>query len=126
MIESQTALDFFVTPDMSDDEHKVWNVLRFREGPASAIQVEAVAELVGIPARRVQQIVRTLIHERGRAIGTSMAEPYGWFLAVTHEQREAVADLHRRRALAELSTAAKILGIDRREVVRRFQTELDA
>lgn len=121
---SQHAIDFMVVPEMSEDELAVWYVIRLHPGATRAIQVDALAAQVRMQPRKVQSIVRALIHDHGKAVGTSMRRPFGYFHAVTSEERVEVADLHRRRALAELATAAKISGIDRAEYIRRFQTEL--
>lgn len=122
----QTALDFLTPVSMDPQAADIWHVLRFREGRERAIKVADLAELVRISPRNCQRIVHRLIHDFGRPIGTSMSEPHGWFHAVTHEERAEVAELHRRRALAELTTAARIMAIDRRELLAQIQTELDA
>lgn len=121
----QQVLDFTVTHDMTDTERSVWYALRRREGPGRAIKAEDLAELVGISERNVQRAVHALINERGKSIGSSMTEPFGYYVAVTPEQREEAAGLHRRRALAILATSAAIVGVTLEEEVARFQTQLE-
>jgi hypothetical protein len=122
----QTALDFLVGSEWTEAEISVWRVLRGHEGRASAIKADTVAELAGLSVRNVQRAIHALIHARGKAVGSSMSEPMGYFVAVTAEERQAAAELHRTRGLAMLTTAARIMDIDRRELLRQLQTELDA
>lgn len=122
----QTALDFTVSHDMGEMARAVWQVLRTHEGPECAIKAELVVELAGLSERNVQRGVHELIHVHGKSIGSSMREPFGYYVAVTHEQREEAAKLHRERGLAMLTTASKIMAIDRRELLEQIQTELDA
>lgn len=126
MIEAQTAIDFMVGAEWTDAEMAVWRALRTHEGRARAIKADTVAELAGLSVRNVQRAIHSLIHNRGKPIGSSMAEPMGYFVAVTTEERTAAAELHRTRGLAMLTTAARIMDIDQRELLRQIQTELDA
>lgn len=124
-MSAQTTLDFMVGHDWSVAEVMVWGALRGHEGAARAIKADDLAELAGMNVRNVQRAIHSLIHERGKAIGSSMAPPFGYYVAVTHEERVEVARLHRDRGIAMLTTAAKILGIDRAAYVRRVQTEIE-
>lgn len=124
---AQTCMDFLVSPDMTEADHRVWSALRSsHEGAENAIQVPTLAELVRMSPRNVQKIVRRLVVMFGKPIGTSMREPFGNFVAVTAAEREQVAALHRARALSELEVAAKIVGVTAAEEVERLQTELIA
>jgi hypothetical protein len=123
-MQTALVLDFTVAHGMSEQEARAWYVIRNREGAANAIGVKDLAERIDTSPRNAQRIVRRLIHDFGKAVGTSMTSPFGYYHATTPEERAQVAKLHRDRALAELGTAAKILGIDRAEYVRRFQLEL--
>lgn len=124
MTAQTSLLDFLVTPDMTEADHRVWSALRSsHEGAENAIQVPTLAELVRMSPRNVQKIVRRLVVVFGKPIGTSMREPFGNFVAVTAAEREQVAALHRARALSELEVAAKIEGISREEYARKHQAE---
>lgn len=107
------------------DEIAVAATLNQCIGAARAIQVNALASSIGIPSRKCQSIVRHLIVEHGAPIGTSMREPYGWYLAETEAEMDDVIALHRSRALAELETMAKLRKTTVRAVLARIQTELD-
>jgi hypothetical protein len=122
----QTAMDFTVSHEMTEMERAVWSALRHHEGAASAIKCETLAMLAELSERNVQRAIHSLIHDRAKPIGSSMREPMGYFIAVTPEERRAAAKLHRDRGLAMLETASKIMAIDRRELLRQIQTELDA
>lgn len=107
------------------DERAVARRLNLCDGAENAIKVRDLAALTGVSSRKVQSIVHHLIHSHGIPVGTSMREPYGNFLAITSKERQDVIDLHRRRGLAELGTAAALEGIDEAEYLRRLQTELE-
>lgn len=125
-MSAQHALDFLVGSEWTEPEITVWRALRGHEGAAKAIKADALAELVGINVRNVQRAIHSLIHKRGKPVGSSMSEPMGYFVAVTADERRTAAELHRTRGLAMLTTAARIMAIDRRELLRQIQTELDA
>ncbi|MEM7416815.1 MAG: hypothetical protein AAF389_15015 [Gemmatimonadota bacterium] len=129
---SQGTIDFTATTPRIDfskldkDERAVASLLTTRRGSSRAMKVPAIAKAVGLPTRQVQHIVRSLIVDHGIPIGTSMREPYGNYLAVTSEERSAIAKLHRARAEAEMERARVFERIDREEHTRRHQTELGA
>lgn len=121
-MSAQTAMDFMVTHEMTESDCKVWSALRTNhEGAARAIQVDTLAELVGIGSRQVQRIVRRLITLHGKPVGTSMRAPFGYFVAITREEREQVAALHTARALSELAVASKIKGVTVAEEIQRLR-----
>lgn len=126
MSDSQGVLDFMIASDWTAAEQAVWRVLRGHAGREKAIKAELVAELADMNVRNVQRAIHSLIHHRAKAIGSSMSEPMGYFLAATSEERRDAAKLHKDRALAMLTTASKIMAIDRRELLAQIQTELDA
>ncbi len=125
-MSAQTSIDFLISSDMSEPEVRVWQALRHHEGEGRAIKAEDLAALVGINVRNVQRAIHTLIHKRGRAIGSSMQEPFGYYIAVSPAERDRASKLHRSRALAMLATAARIAGVTKAEYARRHQEELFA
>lgn len=122
----QTSIDFMVTPDMTAAERSVWFVIRNHEGAARAIKAEDVSTLSGLSVRNVQRAIHELIHRHRKPIGGSMSAPYGYYLAVTPEERAEAARLYRDRAKGMLATAAVSEGISAEEYLRRYQTELGA
>lgn len=107
------------------DERAVAGILNQCVGEGWAMQVADVARATGIPARRCQSIVRHLIVDHGAPIGTSMRAPFGWYLAETPAEMDRVVELHRSRALSELTTMARLRGTCLRGILSQIQTELE-
>lgn len=120
----QTALDFLVSHTMEEREVRVWSALRTHEGSARAIKASDLADLVGLSERNTQRAIHELIHRHRKPVCSSMAEPFGYYVATSAAEREEGSRLLRDRAIAMLETASIIEGISRAEYVRRHQLEL--
>lgn len=104
--------------DLDAEEMAVVRALPW--GRASARQVREIARAAGIPARRVQELVRHLLHEHGIPIGTTMEAPYGNYLIDTAEDLARTVALLRKRGLSNLARAAAL----KRQALGRFLGEI--
>lgn len=112
-------------PAWTPEQIAVHTELKRHRGAASAIKAEDLAEAVCMDStRRLQRVIHELINTHGVAVGSSMRDPFGYYLAVsTEEKREAGRFLIRRCARIG-RTARSIMDAADEEVVRMFQTEL--
>lgn len=70
-------------------------------GADHAIKAKALADEVWLPEREVRSLIRELIHE-GHAIASSTQPPYGFYMAVTADEKRRYAAQLRSR-IAELA-----------------------
>ena len=70
-------------------------------GADHAIKAKALADEVWLPEREVRALIRELIGE-GHAIASSTQPPYGFYLAVTAEEKRRYAAQLRSR-IAEMA-----------------------
>lgn len=113
------------TTGMAPDMASVARVLNLCVGRQKAMKVPDLASAVGIPARRVQQIVHDLIVDHRAPIATAMSAPFGNYLAATHEEVEQAAQLHRSRAMSELTRESRLRGISKDALIRELQHSLE-
>jgi len=110
-------------PEWSEAQRRVYReLMRYHQGRAAAVKAETLAELVGLDStRQLQSVVHDLIHVHGIAIGSAMQEPYGYFLARTEAELEAVAKMFDDRARAIRATGNTLRTKGRQEMERRLQ-----
>lgn len=138
MVAPITDLPLFATPEpaprrfgeadppaWTEDQLAVHAELRRHEGADRAIRADDLATAVGMDStRRLQRIIHQLIYVHGIAVGSSMREPYGYYLAVTCTERREVGESLIRRGFAIVETGRRVGDIDEAEVVARLQTEM--
>ena len=108
--------------DLTEEERAVGRALRW--GRAGARQVPDLAQETGIPERRVQEIVRQLLHEHGWPIGTAMSSPFGNYLIDNAAELEATVELLRVRGISNLARAAALRRMSLKRYLATLQTEL--
>ena len=84
------------------EAEKLLRALRLARGAKLARPIRELAGLLDLSEREVKQAARTLVVEFGLPIVGSRVQPYGYYLAVTTEERLAAASTlkHEIRALA--------------------------
>ena len=83
-------------------KHALLNILTTEaRGAGHAIKAKALADEVWLPEREVRALIRELIGE-GHAIASSTQPPYGFYLAVTAEEKRRYAAQLRSR-IAEMA-----------------------
>ena len=88
---------------LTPDESLVWDVLSTsHRGRAEAITQAPLAVAVGIPARRLRQIIKSLIQTHGLLVGSTPHSPAGYFAVATPQEAKEVADRYYRGALSLL------------------------
>jgi hypothetical protein len=106
----------------SDEERAVAAELRW--GSAAARQVPEIAAAAGIPARRVQVIIKHLVDDHSWPIGTSMAEPFGNYLIDSSDDLQQTVALLRGRGISMLARAAALSHTSLRRFLESVQADL--
>jgi len=99
---------------MSPDEQVVWDALRDHRGRACAIKQAALAAACNLSVRLVQDCLKSLTENEGKAIAATCRPPYGTFVPQNDDEvSEYVGQLRARatscfKRISALSQAAAI------------------
>ncbi|HEX8276066.1 MAG TPA: hypothetical protein VF615_25740 [Longimicrobiaceae bacterium] len=107
----------------SDEERAVAAALRW--GSAAARQVPEIAAAAGLPARRVQTIIKHLVDDHGWPVGTSMSAPFGNYLIDSAAELDQTVELLRTRGISILARAAALNRTSLRRFLEKVQADLD-
>ena len=118
------TLDLFDHAGLSPEEFEVKHVLRRHQGKEQAIRVDVLAAIVKMPSVKVRETVRELIVTHGIPIGSSVAQPAGYYWIVDREETEENYQKLRHRGISVLQRAACLRRIGLKELLRELQTEL--
>ena len=119
---TQPTFDF---AGMTDDEARVWDVVRTCKGRGLALTIQVVADRAGVKHRRTQQIVQDLIRKRAKPIGSSSAKPPGYYVITDAAELDEAYRSLRNRGIKCLVRAAKLKGIALEEVFHQARLELE-
>ena len=103
-MHSQLGIDF--CKEMTGEELRILRNLK--PGRQNATPVPVLARLVGVPERRLQQIVRHLISDHGKLIGSVTSPPTGYYLITCEREVQEVCSRLRHRAISILHRVAKL------------------
>lgn len=121
-------LAFDITTKASKDRARIARVLmilRDHVGRENVISMHEIAQRTAIPTRDIQAIVKFLVEERGKAIGTATSRPFGYYMIRSideleknyrHFIRRGVSNLKHARAFNKASTVEDIVGQVRLEI----------
>lgn len=117
-----------ITPPEADlqltpDEEAVWDVI----GPklnGRTIKSSQLAEIVGLTDRRVRKIIKCLIENHGKPVGSRTGKPAGYWEITDPAERQEVYEAWRRRGISILARAARLKGITLEEELVAVQLEL--
>jgi len=122
--QTKRTLDLFDHIGLTSYEFEIKHVLRRHQGKAQAIRVDVLAAIVKMPSVKVRETVRELIVTHGIPIGSSVAQPSGYYWIVDREETEENYQKLRHRGIAILQRAACLRRMRLRELLRELQTEL--
>lgn len=111
-------------PAMMSDEQMVWFLLRRCRGRDHAIPVPELAAKTGILEVSVRAIVKGLIEEHHKLIGSATSPPAGFFVIETREELRAVCDSLKGRALSILYRMSVLKRCGIRRLLKDLELEL--
>lgn len=110
-------------PAMTFEEKVVWKILR-EHRKYNPISRTLLADMTGLPAREIQKIVRRLITDFGKNIGSSTDNKNpGYYIVSSLKEAEDVCEGLTRRALRILARVAKLKKTTIRELVQQLPLE---
>jgi hypothetical protein len=118
--DQQLAFDI-ATKGSKDRERisRVLAIIRQHVGRDNAIKPAAVADLAKISYRDVQAVVKFLVEDMGKPIGTATSQPFGYYMIrdvrelqqnYRHFVRRGVSNLRHARAFNKASIVGPIVG----------------
>jgi len=116
--------DLFDISTLTVDEWAVWNIVQWHSGRARAICVKKIASHVFLNERYIRSIIKSLIENHHKPIGSSPGNPPGYYLITDrYELRETRTSLFNRA----ISIMRRIRAYDpeRSESVSRIEGQLN-
>ena len=108
---------------MTVEEQTVWGLLG--HGRERAIGAGWLARMVGVPERRIRQVIRHLIMQHNILIATAVDEPAGFYIAIRREEIKHATRSLRHRGIMILMRAAKLSKISLEEIFHQGRLELE-
>ena len=118
--QNQMTFDLNSDPVMTDEEARVWDVLRMCKGRDMAILGPDIEDLTGIRYKRVQKVINDLRCHHMKLIGSGTC---GYYLPQTTEEMDAVIHYIRDRAVMALYTLSKIKKTSMEEIFQQLRVE---
>lgn len=110
-------------PEMSPEEQRVWNYLKFRQGRERAITGRELEMYTGIDWRTCRDIIKTLVEAYGKRIGSVPGSPPGYFVIATAGELEDVCSRYRGQALSLLRREAILRRMSVRELLGQMELQ---
>jgi len=89
---------------MTAEEKAIWSAIEPHQGKGSEIQVNALAQRLAMPERRVRQVVSHLVNTHAKPVGSN---GNGYYVAVTKDEVEAICASLRHRGIMILLRCAR-------------------
>jgi hypothetical protein len=116
-VTTQIALNFEGTH--KDSVGQVLDVIREHSGRNSAVSMHEIYRITGVNTRDIQAIVKYLVEEKSKPIGTRTARPFGYYIIEVeaelvenyqHFLRRGISCLKHARAYRSAAVIGPIVG----------------
>jgi hypothetical protein len=107
---------------MTVEEQVIWGLLG--HGRERAIGAAWLSRMVGVPERRIRQVIRHLVMQHNILIATAVDDPAGFYIAIRREEVEHATKSLRHRGIMILMRAAKLSKISLEEIFHQGRLEL--
>lgn len=112
---------------LTDDESLVWDALSTsHRGRSEAITRASLSTVVGMPARRLNTVVKSLVQVHGLPIGSSPHHPPGYYVIETPEESAEVTARYYRQALSLLYRMRRLKEVSLRDLCGQIEMDLRA
>lgn len=111
-------------PTMMSDEQMVWFFLRRRRGRDHAISVSELSDKTSIEDVSVRAIVKGLIEEHHKLIGSATSPPVGFYIIETREELRVVCNSLKGRALSILYRMSVLKRCGIRRLLKDLELEI--
>ena len=111
---------------LAPDESLVWDALSTsHRGRGEAITQASLSTVVGMPARSLRRVIKSLIQTHGLPIGSAPDWPAGYFVIETQHELAKTADRYRRQALSLLYREMRLRKMTAHQLARQIEMELN-
>lgn len=110
---------------LDDEEAQVWRIIRDHKGKESAIKADTLAWQTRLDGVRVREIVSHLIRDHGKLIGSSTANPPGFYVITDAEELRRHVKSLRHRGIMCLVRAAALSKTSIEEIFRQGRLDVD-
>jgi hypothetical protein len=115
----------FSEANLTAEERRVYDVIRFHLGRARAIQADEIAALLDLTTRVVNAVMKSLTENHALAIGASLVRPMGYYLIDTADELENYCRQLHNRALSTLRRESILRRTHMLELLGQIRAELE-
>ncbi len=116
----------FREENLTSEERKVYDVMKFHVGAALAIKQEEIARITNMTDRQVQDILKHLTERHGLGLAASVRPPYGVYAIDTQRELDDYCGQLHSRALSQLRREAILRRRKPGELAGQVAAELEA
>ncbi len=110
---------------LSDEEAKVWRIVREHSGRENAIKADALAWQTGFDGVKVREIVSHLVVRHGKVIGSSTGNPPGFYVITDAAELDKHIKSLRHRGIMCLVRAAALSKSSVEEIFKQGKFDMD-
>lgn len=110
---------------LTTEERKVYDVVRFHPGAATAIKQDDIAAMTGLSNRQVQEILKHLTEFHGLLLASSVKPPYGVYIPDSADELLNYTRQLRRRAISQLVRLSKLERTHLDDLLGQLRVEIE-
>lgn len=121
----QMTIQYETITHLTPDESLVWDVLSTsHRGRDEAITQAVLSVSVGMPARRLRNVIKSLIQIHGLPVGSTPHSPAGYFVVETPEELAEIVERYYRGALSLLYRMRRLKDIPLGDLAEQLVLDL--
>ena len=121
----QMTIQYETVNRLTPDEEMVWDALSTsHRGRDEAITQAALSVSLGMPARKLRRIIKTLIQAHGLPIGSTPHSPAGYFVIETIKESQEITARYYHQALSLLYRMRRLKDISLVDLCEQIALDL--
>ena len=121
----QMTIQYETVDRLTSDERLVWDTLSTsHRGRSEAITQASLSVAVGMPARRMRKVMKSLIQVHGLPVGSSPHQPAGYYTITNQAEAAEATARYYRQALSLLYRMRRLRDIALRELIDQLELDL--
>jgi hypothetical protein len=125
MEDRQTDIFNYDLIGLSNEEVIIWKIIREYHGKERAIKEKELVERTGIPGVKVRSIISHLVCKHKKLIGSSTANPAGFYIITDEMELERNISGLRRRGIKDFVRAAALAKTSIEDIFNQGKLELE-
>ncbi|MYC16248.1 MAG: hypothetical protein F4Y39_21185 [Gemmatimonadetes bacterium] len=121
----QMTIQYEALSRLTPDESLVWDMLSTsHRGRDEAVTQAVLSVAAGMPARRLRNIIKSLVQVHGLPVGSTPHSPAGYFVVETPEELAEIVERYYRGALSLLYRMRRLKDIPIGDLAEQLMLDL--